>query len=85
MNILDFNKVWDLKKKYKYFEVQSDWRNGWTKIFSFDIDINLTECDHPGWTVTFELFKIWFFQMTYYDSRHWDMIQEHEIANNKSK
>jgi len=81
-NILDFNKVWELKEKYKYLEVQSDWMNGWTKIIGFDIDIHLTECDHPGWTFTIELFKLWFFQVTYYDSRHQEMIEEDDRHNN---
>ncbi len=79
--ILDYNKVWKLKKKYKYLEVQSDWINGWTAIFAFDISINLKDCDHPGWNVRLELFKLWFFQVTYYDSRHWDMIQKDETTN----
>jgi len=87
MSIIDFNKVWDLKKKHKYLEVQSDWMNGWTKIISFDIDWCYNDCDHPGWTFTFELAKLWFFQITYYDSRHWDMIVEDNAkeANAASK
>ena len=71
------NKVWKINEN-KYLEVQSDWMNGWTKIFSFDIDIKLKEVDHPGWTFTLELFKLWFFQITYYDSRHWDMIENED-------
>jgi len=62
-------------KENKYFEIQSDWMNGWTKILSFDIDVHLEECDHPGWTLTIELFKLWYFGLTYYDSRHWDSIE----------
>jgi len=77
VNILDFNKVWQIKEN-KFFEIQSDWMNGWTKILAFDIDIHSKDCDHPGWTVTLELFKLWFFQVTYYDNRHWDQIEKDE-------
>ena len=84
VNILDFNKVWQVKEN-KFFEVQSDWMNGWTKILAFDIDANLKDCDHPGWTFTIELFKLWFFQVTYYDNRHWEMLVEDEKRNNENK
>ena len=73
----DYNKTWQVKEN-KFFEIQSDWMNGWTKIIAFDIDIHFTDCDHPGWTFTFELFTLWFFQVTWYDNRHWDMIVEDE-------
>ena len=73
----DYNKAWQIKEN-KYIEVQLDWRNGWTKIFAFDIDIQFKDCDHPGWTFTFEIFKLWFLQISYYDNRHRDQIEKYE-------
>ena len=81
MSIIDYNNTWKVKEN-KYFEIQSDWRNGWTKILAFDIDVKLKDCDHPGWTFTIELFKVWFFQISYYDSRHQEQIEKDETTNN---
>jgi len=72
---IDYNKAWQVKEN-KMIEVQSDWKNGWTKLFAIDVDIKFTDCDHPGWTFTLELFKLWFFQVSYYDQRHQDQIEK---------
>jgi len=63
-------------KENKYLEIQSEWCNGWTKILSLDLSIKFTDCDHPGWTFNLEIFKLWFFQIVYYDTRHWDRIED---------
>ena len=76
-------KDWKVKTN-KHLEIQSDWYNGWTKILCFDIDIHSEDCDHPGWTFTFELCKLWFFQITYYDIRHQEEI-ENEITDTPTK
>jgi hypothetical protein len=70
-------KVWKIKEN-KYFEIQSDWFNGWTAFLCADITFNFKDCDHPGWSTRLDLFKLWYLGFTYYDSRHWDMIEEDE-------
>lgn len=54
--------------EHKCLEIQSDWRNSWTAILGLRLATH--DGDHKGWSFSIELFTVWYFGITYYDTRH---------------
>ena len=63
-------KTWTLSKN-KSIELQIDWCNGWTAICGFNFNIT-TRRDHPGAALSFEILKLLYIGVVFYDHRHWD-------------
>ena len=70
MNI-HWNPYWQLSK-YKGLEIQVDWNTPeMASPFNFSFSIT-RHCDHAGVEFTFELLELLYFNVHFYDARHWD-------------
>lgn len=56
---------------YKNCEISFQLRTALCSWFEFNIRF-LEKCDHAGLYFTFSLLKLFFFEINFYDSRHWN-------------
>jgi len=67
-------KNWELSKN-KNLELQIDTSGDLAEYFVFCLESRSYQ-DHPGFVFRFEIFKQFYFCLTYYDKRHWETIEE---------
>ena len=66
-------KNWQLSKN-KNLELQIESGSDFADYFVFCLE-SRSHQDHPGFVFRFEIFRQFYFCLTFYDSRHWESIE----------
>lgn len=69
---MKFQKTWSRKLfGHKYFELDVHGFERWIPIFGFKVNFT-TKTDHAGLFLGFSFLKMFDFDFSIYDSRHWN-------------
>jgi hypothetical protein len=69
--------------KNKSIEFQLEFLNDWTSILGINIDYT-TKCDHAGASFELNILKMIYFNVVFYDHRHWNYETEtYEVYEEK--